>query len=411
MMTLSDCIARDASDPLGGFRRRFALPDDTLYLDGNSLGALPVDTSPRLRELVERQWGHDLIRSWNQHGWIDLQQRVGDKLARLLGAAPGQLVACDSTSINVFKVLSAALLQRPGRTRIVSERGNFPTDLYIAEGLASLLDRGHRLELIDIDALDHVLDDDTAVVMLTQVDYRSGRMLDMAEVTRRVQAAGALMVWDLAHSAGAVPVALDDAGADFAVGCGYKYLNGGPGAPAFLYAARRHHEAMQPALTGWFGHADPFRFDSSYRPAAGIDRMLVGTPPLLSLAALEVGVDLMLEADFTQLRAKSVALTELFIALVDQRLGEWNFELRSPRDAAVRGSQVALGHADGWAIMQALIAERVIGDFRAPDILRFGFAPLYNGFADVWHAVDRLCTIMRERRWDAPAFKAPARVT
>ncbi|CAN5214199.1 kynureninase [soil metagenome] len=410
-LTRTDCLALDAHDPLAPFRSRFVLPAETVYLDGNSLGALPAATPARVADLITNQWVQDLIRSWNQHGWIDLPQRVGDKIGALLGAASGQLVVSDSTSINVFKALSAAVRMRPDRMRIVSERGNFPTDLYIAQGLGELLARGHRLELIDIDSLDSALDDDTAVVMLTQVDYRSGRLLDMAKVSARVQAAGALVIWDLAHSAGAVPVALDAANADFAVGCGYKYLNGGPGAPAFVYAARRHHATMQPALTGWFGHVEPFRFDSDYRPAPGIDRLLVGTPPLLSLAALEVGVDLMSEVDAQALRTKSLSLTELFIALVDQRLAEWDFRLETPRDRARRGSQVSLGHPEGWAIMQALIAERVIGDFRAPDVLRFGFAPLYNSHHDVWVAVDRLVDILRTRRWDTPAFRQRSRVT
>ncbi|CAN5310024.1 kynureninase [soil metagenome] len=416
MITLADCRALDAVDPLAQFRSRFALPAGTVYLDGNSLGALPAATPARMQDLIVNQWGQDLIGSWNRHGWIDLPQRLGDKIGHLLGAAPGQLVVGDSTSINVFKVLSAALQLRRGRTRIVSERGNFPTDLYIAQGLSELLARGHRLELIDIDpldigSLDAVLDGDTAVVLLTQVDYRSGRLLDMARITARVQAAGAMMIWDLAHSAGALPVELDAAGADFAVGCGYKYLNGGPGAPAFVYAARRHHATMQPALAGWFGHADPFAFDRAYRPAAGIDRLLVGTPPLLSLAALEVGVDLMSEANAQALRAKSLSLKGLFIALVDQRLAEWQLRLDTPREADARGSQVSLGHAECWAIMQALIAEHGIGDFRAPDVLRFGFAPLYNSHHDVWLAVDRLHGILATRRWDSPAFRERARVT
>jgi len=400
----------DASDPLRHFRDRFALPDRVIYLDGNSLGALPRATLPRLAELARAEWGRDLITSWNRHGWIDLPVRVGDKIARLIGAAAGEVLVADSTSVNLFKLLSAALDLVPDRTVVLSDRGNFPTDLYIAQGLVAARGGGRALRLVDETAVVDAIDPSTAVVMLTHVNYRSGRLHDLAAVTAAAHRAGAMMLWDLSHSAGAMPIALGVAGADLAVGCGYKYLNGGPGAPAFLYIARRHQARIRPPLSGWMGNGAPFGFDPDYRPAAGIARNLCGTPPILSLAALEVGVDLMLEADLAHVRAKSVALGERFAALVEARC-PGTFDLASPPDAAKRGSQVCLRHPHGYAIVQALIARGVIGDFRAPDILRFGFAPLYLRYVDVWDAVEQLADVMATRAWDAPEFRTRATVT
>ena len=400
----------DAADPLRGFRDRFALPDGVIYLDGNSLGALPRATAPRLAELVRAEWGRDLITSWNKHGWIDLPVRVGDKIARLIGAAPGEVVVADSTSVSLFKLLSAALDLVPGRTVVLSDRGNFPTDLYIAQGLVAARGGDFSLRVVDETAVVDAIDPRTAVVMLTQVNYRSGRLHDLAAVTAAARRAGAVMLWDLSHSAGAMPIALDAVGADLAVGCGYKYLNGGPGAPAFLYIARRHQARVRPPLSGWMGHEAPFAFDLDYRPAAGIARNLCGTPPILSLAALEVGVDLMLEADLAQVRAKSMALGARFAELVEARC-PGAFALASPRDPVERGSQICLRHAHGYAIVQALIARGVIGDFRAPDILRFGFAPLYLRYVDVWDAVEQLADIMATGAWDAPQFRTRAAVT
>jgi len=410
-LSLEACAARDAADPLAGFRSRFTLPAGVIYLDGNSLGAMPAALPARLDSVAQRQWGQDLIRSWNQHGWVDLADRVAEKIARIIGAQPGETMVGDSTSVNLFKVLSAALRLRPGRRRIVSERDNFPTDLYMAQGLIALLGNHHELVLVEPGEWAPYLDDDLAVLMLTQVSYRSGRMHDIRAVTAQAQAAGALTVWDLAHSAGAVPLALASDGADFAVGCGYKYLNGGPGAPAFLYVAQRHQAQFQPALSGWFGHAAPFEFETGYRPAEGIGRTRVGTPPILSLSALEVGVDLMLEAPMPLLREKSLALTELFITLLRLRLGSEAFILVTPEAPEQRGSQVSLAHPQAWPIMQALIARGVIGDFRAPDILRFGFTPLYLSHTDVWHAVDILSQIMASGEWQQERFQARAAVT
>jgi kynureninase len=401
----------DRADGLRGFRDRFVLPEGMIYLDGNSLGALPKATPARMREVVEQEWGQGLIRSWNACGWIDAQLRVGDKIGRLIGAQPGETLVADSTSINLFKMLAAALQMRPGRQKIVSEETNFPTDLYVAEGLSLLLGRGHILVARDTDAVEAAIDGDTAVVMLTHVNYRNGRMWDMKRLTERAHASGALMLWDLAHSAGAVPLAMAALDVDLAVGCGYKYLNGGPGAPAFLYMAERLQSTAVLPLSGWFGHADPFAFEQGYRPAGGILRAAVGTPPILSLAALEVGVDLMLEVPMEDVRRKSLALTGLFAQLIEQECATFGFELMSSRVEDARGSQICVRHDGAWPIMQALIESGIIGDFRAPDILRFGFAPLYVGYADVWDSVASLRRIMDSQMWREPKYLAKAAVT
>ncbi len=413
--TRADCAALDVKDPLARFRARFSLPTGVIYLDGNSLGALPAATSLRLAEVIATAWGTGLVRSWNSSalaaGWVDLPQRLGDKLAPLIGAAPGSTRVCDSTSVNLFKLLAAALALRPERTVIVSEADNFPTDLYIAEGLAALLGKQHQLRLVATQDLTAALDDSVAVLMLSQVNYRTGRLHDMTAVTAQAHAVGALTLWDLAHSAGALPVQLAAARADFAVGCGYKYLNGGPGAPAFLYVAPVHHAELIAPLSGWFGHARPFAFEAGYVPAAGVDRLLVGTPPVLSMAALEVGIELMAEADLPQLRQKSLLMSALFAARVERELSAFNFTLISPREDAQRGSQICLAHELAWPIMQALIARGVIGDVRAPNILRFGFTPLYLSYLDVWDAVTQLAEVMRSREWDAPQFHHKNKVT
>jgi kynureninase len=420
MTTRQDCLALDAADALAPLREQFVLPDDKIYLDGNSLGVLPRTAPERVTQVVEKEWGRDLIESWNSAGWIDLPQRIGDKIARLVGAEAGELVVADSTSVNLYKVLSAALTiataRAPQRRLILSERGNFPTDLYIAEALAR--ERGGELVLTEtpeqIDA--HLGGGKVAALMLTQVDYKSGRLHDMAALTRRAHEHGALAVWDLAHSAGALPVALKSADADFAVGCGYKYLNGGPGAPAFVWAHPRHADRFEQPLSGWMGHAAPFEFTPSYRPAAGIARYLCGTPALLSMAALECGVDSVLAAEplggMAALRAKSLALSDLFIALVEQRCGGHQLGLITPREHHLRGSQVALARREGaYAIVQALIAHGVVGDFRAPEVLRFGFTPLYLRFVDVWDAVDRLLQVLASGEWREARFHRRAAVT
>ena len=410
-LTRAACEALDAADPLAPWRGRFALPDGLIYLDGNSLGPLPRTTEGLIRDVLRQQWGEGLITSWNKHGWVDLPQRLGAKIARLIGAKPHEVIVADSTSVNLFKLIAAGLGLRPGRCAVVSERSNFPTDLYVAQGLGGLLGERMELRLVARDELEAALDAHTALLMLTQVDYRTGHLHDMARLTQAAHAAGALALWDLAHSAGAVPVDLNGAGADLAVGCGYKYLNGGPGAPAFLFVAERWHEHAWQPITGWFGHARPFAFDAAYQPAPGIARFLAGTPPILSMTALESGVDLLLQVDQRELRRKSVSLTDAFIRLVDERCAGFGFAVASPRAADQRGAQVALRHPEGYPIVQALIARRVIGDFRAPDQLRFGLAPLYVRYVDVWDAVDALRAVMTERVWDQPAFRQRAAVT
>ncbi|MGA9794490.1 MAG: kynureninase [Rhizomicrobium sp.] len=407
----ADLEAFDRDDPLRGFRERFALPQGVIYLDGNSLGALPKATPARLQRVAQDEWGHDLIRSWNRHGWIDMQQRVGAKIARLIGASDGQTIVCDSTSINLFKALAAALQLKPERRVILSERGNFPTDLYMAQGLIAQLGRGHRLKLAAPEDMAEAISDDVACVMLTHVNYRTGGAYDMRAITRVAHDKGALTLWDLAHSAGAVPLDLDAAHADFAVGCGYKFLNGGPGAPAFLYIARRHHAGVAPALSGWFGHANQFGFEESYTPASGIERFAVGTPPVLSLAALEMGVDLMLETSIAALQEKSLKQFGVFRDLMQQELGACGFRLASIEGPGGRGSQISYAHDQGWPIMQALIARGVIGDFREPKIMRFGFTPLYLGFSELWDAVAILRQIMDGGLWDRPDFHKSAKVT
>lgn len=421
MVTRADLEERDRNDPLAPLREAFDLPPDVVYLDGNSLGPLPRRVAERVGEVVERQWGRDLIRSWNVHGWIDLARRVGDRIAPLIGADRGEVVAADSTSVDLYKLAAAALeASAPQRRVVVSEHRNFPTDLYMIQGLSrtaaalSGSGSGRPVELRTIgsrDALPEALGDDVALVMLTHVDYRSGELWDLEETTRRIHDAGALALWDLAHSAGAVPVDLDAAGADLAVGCGYKFLNGGPGAPAFLYVARRWQERLRSPLQGWMGHAAPFAFEPEYRPAAGIGRFQCGTPPILSLAALDAALELFDGLDPAALRTKSQALGDLFLELVDSECAGFGLEVACPRDGQRRGSQVSLRHPEGYAIVQALIARGVIGDFRQPDVLRFGLAPLYLRHVDVWDAVQHLREVLRTRAWDRPEHRTRAAVT
>ncbi len=418
-LTREDCAALDAADPLAPMRAQFALPDTVIYLDGNSLGAMPRATAGRVAEVVSREWGNGLIRSWNDAGWMDLAPKIAGKIGRLIGApegsasgAPeGSVMVADSTSVNLFKLLGAALALRPERRVILSERGNFPTDLYIAEGLAALLDRGHILRLVEPHEIAGAIDGNTAVVMLTHVNYHTGAMHDMAALTAAAHAAGALVLWDLAHSAGAVEVDLAGCDADLAVGCGYKFLNGGPGAPAFLYVAPRLHATIRFPMTGWLGHAAPFAFEASYRPAAGIARAIVGTPPMLSLAALEVGIDIALQTPMAAVREKSVAQTRIFADLVARHCAGHGLVLASPADPAKRGSQVCFAHPDAYPIMQALIARGVIGDFRAPDILRFGITPLYLRFVDLWDAAAVLRDVLDTGAWRAAEFQTRRKVT
>ncbi len=411
MITRAELAALDAADPLAGFRERFVLPDGVIYLDGNSLGAMPRATAARVAEVAGREWAQGLIRSWNDADWIGLAPRIGEKIGRLIGAAPGSTMVADSTSVNLFKLLAAALRLRPGRRVILSEKGNFPTDLYIAQGLATLLSEGHELRTVTAAELPAAIDENVAVMMLTHVNYHTGAMHDMAALTAAAHAHGALALWDLAHSAGAVPLALDAAGADLAVGCGYKFLNGGPGAPAFLHVAPAHQAAIRFPITGWLAHAAPFAFEPGFRPAPGIAAAAVGTPPVLSTAALEVGVDIALEAPIADVRAKSLAQAALFMRLVEQRCPGMDLTIVTPRDDDGRGSQVSIRHAHAWPIMQALIARGVIGDFRAPDILRFGITPLYLSHAELWDAVEILRDILASGAWREPSYAARRAVT
>jgi kynureninase len=404
--------AMDAADPLRPFRSRFALPEGIIYLDGNSLGAASHDVFSELQQAATEEWGNGLIRSWNSAGWFHLPLELGDSIGRLIGAAPGQTVVTDSTSINIYKALHAALAMRPGRGVIVAEGDSFPTDLYMAEGVASTRPGVTlRLEGRDADSIEDLIDDQVAVVSVNHVNYKSAELRDMAALTRRIHEAGALVIWDLCHSAGALPVDLDGANADFAVGCTYKYLNGGPGSPAFIYAARRHHTSITQPLSGWWGHARPFAFEQDFAGGEGIKRFLCGTQPILSLRALKGVLGVWDEVDMSALRRKSVALTDLFIQLVEAKCGQYGVVLETTRDSEKRGSQVSFTHGNSYEVMQALIERGVIGDFRAPATLRFGFTPLYVGYRDVWQAAEVLEDVLRSGSWKEARFAVRSTVT
>ena len=410
--TRADCLARDAADPLASLRERFDLPPGVIYLDGNSLGARPRAALARAQQVVAQEWGVGLIKSWNTAGWFDMPKRLGDRLAPLIGARAGEVAVTDTTSLILFKALAAALLlQAQGETShrrtIVTERSNFPTDIYMAEGLTNWLERGYRVRLVDsIEEIPAAVDGDCAVLMLTHVNYRTGYQHDMAALTRHAHAQGALAVWDLAHSAGAVPVDLHAAEADFAVGCTYKYLNGGPGAPAFIWVPRRHQAQFNHPLSGWWGHAQPFAMAPSFAACEGIGRALCGTQPVVSLAMVECGLEIFEATSMDALRVKSLALTDLFIELVESRCAAHPLALVTPREHVRRGSQVSFTHPHGYAVMAALIARGVIGDYREPQIMRFGFTPLYTSFADVWDAVEILKDILDKASYDVAAERS-----
>ncbi|MBI1276780.1 MAG: kynureninase [Anaerolineaceae bacterium] len=410
-LTRETLAAMDATDALASFRDKFYLPEGVLYFDGNSLGALPKTVEDRLQKAITQEWGDGLVRSWNTAGWYEMPRRVGNKIAKLIGAKDDEVVVADSTSVNLFKILSAAVKLNPGKHIILSEPDNFPTDLYMVQGLIQLLGSDHKLVLKPAAEIMDAIDEDTAIVMLTHVNYRTGAMHDMKAITAKAHQKGALMIWDLCHSVGAMPVDLTGANADFAIGCGYKYLNGGPGAPAFVYVAARHQAHFSQPLAGWLGHARPFAFDWKYQPAEGIGRYLAGTQPVLSMIALECGVDLMLEADLSLMRQKSLAMGDLFIQLVEEQCSGYGLELVTPRNGAIRGSQVSFSHPQGFPIMQALIAHGVIGDYREPNILRFGFTPLYVSYVDIWDTIQILATILREHTWEKPEFQRRGNVT
>lgn len=411
-LDLAAIEAMDTADPLRSMREKFTLPDGVIYLDGNSLGPAASVVLRELDQAAREEWGEGLIRSWNTAGWFDLPVALGDRIGGLVGAAPGQTVVCDTTSINIYKALHAAMSLRPGRSVIVAEGESFPTDLYMAEGVASTL-KGTELRLqgVDGDAIEDLIDERVAAVLVNHVNYKTGELRDMAALTRKVHEAGALVVWDLCHSAGAMPVDLDGSSVDFAVGCTYKYLNGGPGAPAFIYVANRHLAAARQPLSGWWGHVRPFAFEQRFKADPGIRKFQCGTQPILSLRALKAALDVWEDVDMAALREKSIAQTNLFIELVEARCGRFGLTLETPREGNRRGSQISFAHEHAYEIMQALIARGVIGDFRAPSTLRFGFAPLYIGYRDLWRAVEILEDILRSNAWKDKRFALRAAVT
>ncbi len=410
----SDCEALDRIDPLGIARERFSIPENVFYLDGNSLGALPVATISRLNDTIQREWGGGLIRSWNTADWVTLPRRVGAGIARLLGASADEVVAADSTSVNIFKLLAGALTlatkRDPARRVILSERGNFPTDLYIAQGIIESLGGGYELRLVD-GGIEAAIDEHTAVALITQVDYCTGRLHNMKRLNAAAKRAGARILWDLSHSAGAIPIELNEDAAELAVGCGYKYLNGGPGAPAYLYVQRALQADFPTPLSGWFGHAAPFDFSVDFAPARGIDRFQCGTPSVLAMTALSCGLDTFAGMDMLALRRKSLAQSDLFWTLMDQQCGKLGFVCVSPRDHATRGSQLSFAHEHAYPIMQAIIERGVIGDFRQPNLLRFGFTPLYLRYVDLWDAVMVIREVMQSGTWKADRYQHRNKVT
>jgi kynureninase len=411
MITRKDCLQLDDSDPLASFRDRFVIPDKLIYFDGNSLGLMPKSAKPRMLQVLEQEWAQDLITSWNKHGWFHEPLKLGDRLARLMGGGAGNMVVADAISINLFKLLTAAITLRPDRKVILSDTGNFPSDLYVAQGLNNFLNNSHSLQLVAPEDVLDAIDETIAVVMITEVDYRTSRKHDMKAVIAKAHAKGALVIWDLSHSAGAIPVDLLGNNCDFAVGCTYKFLNAGPGAPGFMFVHPNHHNTVSPALVGWWGDAKPFAFNLDFEPAPGIARYQVGTQPILSLAGLSATMEIWDDVDMALVDAKRKSLCETFIACVEQSCDAFGLTLAGPRDMTKRGSHVSFKSGDGYAIMQALIKARVIGDFRAPDMIRFGFSPLYNTHVEVWDAVKILHDILQNRKWDRPEFTARKAVT
>jgi kynureninase len=411
-MKLEQIIALDKADPLAKKRHEFDLPNNTIYLDGNSLGALPISVKSRVTEVVSQQWGNDLIKSWNNHNWIDLPIKVGEKIATLIGAEKGQVICCDSISVNLFKLLCSALKLNSDRTVVLSTKDNFPTDLYMVQGVSELLGPDLcQLEMVEEQDIEQSLTGSVAVLLLTQVNFRTGKLLDMAKLTQLAHDKGILVIWDLAHSAGALPVELDKCNADFAVGCGYKYLNGGPGAPAFLYVAKRHQIAVKQPLLGWMGHARPFAFDPQFLAADNINQFQCGTPSVLAMSALDAALDVWQDVNMQQIRNKSEALANVFLELIRKYDSLSDFALCSPDNAEQRGSQLAFSHPHAYAICQALIEKCVIADFRAPSILRFGFTPLYTSFEDVWQAVTTLAVIVESELYKEGRFNTTLKVT
>ena len=412
-MTLSaeDILKMDYDDPLKEYKDKFHLPNGIIYMDGNSLGAMPKNTQDVINNTVRNEWGDGLITSWLGADWVNSTQRVGGKIASLIGADPDEVTVCDSTSVNLFKTLTSALQINSDRKTILSESGNFPTDLYMMEGIKSFSHGAVENRIVDPDEILNALNEDIGVLLLTQVHYKTGLIRDMADITQKAHEVGALVVWDLSHSAGSIPLDINKSNADFAIGCGYKFLNGGPGAPAFIFAARRHHSKCNPVLSGWFGHAKPFAFTDEYTPAKDVRMLLCGTPPILGLKALEVGVDIFCDADMNQLRYKAKKLASTFIALLNDRCDQYGFKIIGPDNDDLRGGHVSICHENGYAIMQAIKDRGLIGDFRAPDVLRFGITPLYMTFQNIYDAVEIISDVMRTEAWDNPAYMTQAEVT
>jgi kynureninase len=411
MVSRGDCEALDRKDPFWAHRERFHIPEGIIYLDGNSLGLMPKSAPARVADAVARQWGEDLITSWNKNNWFHLPRVIGDKISRLIGGGAGNVMVADTISVNLFKVLTAALALKRERKVILSDSGNFPSDLYVAQGLNRFLADGHELKVVAPEEVANAIADDVAVVMITEVDYRTARRHNMKAITKLAHEKGCPIIWDLAHSAGAVPVDLIGADADFAIGCTYKYLNGGPGSQAFVWVHPRHQASAEPALVGWWGHARPFAFDLAWEPAAGLIRQQCGTQAILSMVALDAAMDEWADVDLQALQQKSRGLCQLFVDLMEESCGKHGLKLAGPRDMAQRGSHVSFHCPEGYAVMQALIARGVIGDFRAPDIIRFGFAPLYNSHVEVFDAAAALAEILNTRSWDKPEFLAKKAVT
>jgi kynureninase len=410
-MTREDCLAEDQRDGMRSFRDLFHLPQDMIYLDGNSLGLMPVAAKARVAHALDVEWAEDLITSWNKHGWFHLPRSIGNRIARLIGGGTDNVIVADTISVNLFKVLTSALSLRRDRKIILSDSGNFPSDLYVTQGLNQFLNDGHALKVVSPEQVLDNINESVAVVMVTEVDYRSARRHNMKALIEKAHANGALVIWDLAHSAGAIPVDLMGHDCDFAVGCTYKYLNGGPGAQAFLFVNPRLQDEVEPALVGWWGHAAPFEFDPKWRPASGMIRQQAGTQAILSLAALDASMDVWDQVDMNALHAKAKRLCQLFIALVEEKCSIHGLKLAGPRNLEERGSHVSFHCPEGYAVMQALIARRIIGDFRSPDLIRFGFAPLYNSFIEVHDAALALADVMNKREWDRPEFRARKAVT
>jgi len=410
-MSRKDAIALDRKDPFAKKRKEFSIPKGMIYLDGNSLGVLPKAAGPRVKHAVEVEWGRDLITSWNKNGWWNLPRKVGDKIAKVIGAVPGSVIVADTISVNLFKVLSAAVQKRHERKIILSDSGNFPSDLYVAQGLTQFMADGHYLKVVEPEDVLGAITEEVGVVMVTEVDYRSARRHDMKAITDKAHAKGALVVWDLAHSAGAVAGRLMEVDADFAIGCTYKYLNGGPGAPAFVFVHPRLQNEVMPALVGWWGHARPFAFSEAYAPAPGVTRFQCGTQPMLNLVALDAAMDVYKGVNMERLHGKGKKLCALFAKLAEERCGKFGISVHGEQNWDGRGSHVCLAHDEAYAVMQALISRKVVGDFRAPNLMRFGFTPLYVSYADVYDAVEHLHEVLSKKLWNKSKFKAKAAVT